>query len=76
MGKVLDKNLSEILKRSAAEKLFAVECIWENLREEIMNESPSEDQLDMMENRLKEYQKNPPKTKKWEEIKQKYTRKR
>jgi hypothetical protein len=27
MGKVLDKNLSEILKRSAVEKLFAVECI-------------------------------------------------
>ncbi len=76
MGKIKDKNLSEILKRSTAEKLFVVECLWENLREEALNALPDKEQLNVVMERLDAYKKNPTKVKKWEDVKKNYLKKK
>ncbi len=76
MEKVKDKNLFEILKRSPAEKLFVVECLWENLREEALKELPDKEQLNLVRERLEAYKKNPSNVKKWEEVKKNYLKKK
>ena len=76
MEKIKDKNLSEILKWSPAEKLFVVECLWENLRDEALKELPDKEQLNLVRERLEAYKKNPSNVKKWQEVKKNYLKKK
>ena len=76
MGKVKDKNLDEILKRSTAEKLFVVESLWENIRNEVVNEKTTKEELDFANERYEEYKKAPSKVKKWDDIKKEYFKKK
>lgn len=76
MGKVKDKNLNEILKRSTAEKLVLVESLWENIREEIIASPADEKEINLVKERYMEYKKNPELSKKWEDIKKNYVKKK
>lgn len=79
MGKVKDKNLAEILKRSTAEKLFVVESLWENIRNEVVNENANnvnKEELDFANERYEDYKKNPSQVKKWDDIKKDYFKKK
>lgn len=76
MGKVKDKNLNEILKRSTAEKLVLVESLWENIREEIIASPADEKEINLVKERYVEYKKNPELSKKWEDIKKNYLKKK
>lgn len=76
MGKIKDKNLLEILKRSTAEKLVVVESLWENIREDVANNPVEKAEIDFVSERLDEYKKSPALTKKWEDIKKNYIKKK
>ncbi|MBA2614041.1 MAG: addiction module protein [Bacteroidetes bacterium] len=76
MGKLKDKNLDEILKRSMAEKLFVVESLWENIRSEAVKNGTDKEGIEFVNERLEAYKKNPTKIKKWEDIKKGYLKKK
>ena len=76
MGKIKDKNLDEILKRSTAEKLFVVESLWENIRSEVANETTDKEELNFANERYEDYKKNTSEVKKWDDIKKDYFKKK
>jgi putative addiction module component (TIGR02574 family) len=71
MGKIQDKSMKDILSRSTAEKILLVETIWDNIAQE-SNIPISEEQLNLVKERLVEYKKNPSKVKTWDEVKKNY----
>lgn len=64
-----DKSLEDILNRSVAEQILAVEKIWDSIAEQSENLKPSQDQLDLVKERLEHYKKNPTLKRSWEEFK-------
>lgn len=76
MSKTKDKYLDEILKRSTAEKLFLVETLWENIRNESITENLEKEELIFVTERYESYKKNTTKVKKWEDIKKNYLKKK
>lgn len=72
----VDKSINDILKCSTAEKLLAVEEIWDNIRKEILTEKPNEEEIRFVKERIAAYEKNPSKVKSWETIKKDYLKKR
>jgi len=77
MGKIKDKSLDDLLNRSVAEKILAVEKIWDSIAEEShLNDIPSENEKNLIKERLALYKKNPGKVKKWEDVKANYLKKK
>lgn len=64
-----DKSLEDILSRSVAEKILAVEKIWDNIADQSEQLAPSKGQLDQVKEQLEEYKKNPANKRSWEEFK-------
>ena len=76
MGKVQDKSMKDILSRSTAEKILLVEAIWDNIAEESNSMPISEEQLNLVKERVAAYKKNPSKVKSWEDVKKSYLKKK
>jgi putative addiction module component (TIGR02574 family) len=77
MGKLKDKSLDDILNRSVAEKILAVEKIWDSIEEEShFGETPSEFEKTLIKERLALYKKNPGKLNKCEDVKGNYLKKK
>jgi putative addiction module component (TIGR02574 family) len=76
MGKLKDKNLNELLKRSLAEKIHVVEKLWDNIKESSKVEKATLTEKVLIEERLAEYKANPNKVKKWEDLKASYLKKK
>ncbi|HXB42249.1 MAG TPA: addiction module protein [Bacteroidia bacterium] len=70
----VEKSIKDILNCSTAEKLLAVEEIWDNIRKEAFLEKPEE--IKLVNERVAEYEKNPKKVKSWDLIKKNYLKKR
>ena len=64
-----DKSLEDILNRSVAEQILAVEKIWDSIAEHSEQIRPSEKQLNLVKERLEDYKKNPALKRSWEEFK-------
>jgi putative addiction module component (TIGR02574 family) len=62
-------HLSEILKLPLAERILAVEAIWDSIAAENKNYPLTEDELQVLEERWEEYKKNPAGAKTWEDAK-------
>lgn len=62
-------NLNDILKLPVAERILAVEAIWDSIAAENKDYPLTEDELNVLEERWAEYKKNPAAAKTWEEIK-------
>ncbi len=76
MGKLKDKSLNELFNRSLAEKILAVEKLWDNIRESSLDENPTLSERLLIKERLTDYKANPNKVKKWEEVKSNYLKKK
>ncbi len=76
MGKLKDKSLKDILSRSMAEKILAVETIWDSIAEESDKIPVSEAQLTLIKERLEEYKRNPSSVKTWEEVKKNFLKRK
>ena len=64
-----DKSLEDIMKRSVEEQILAVEKIWDNIAKHSEQLAPSQQQLNLVRDRLEEYKKNPTNKRSWEEFK-------
>ncbi len=73
MGKIKDKSLNDLLKRSVAEKILAVEKIWDSIAEESISENKKN--LNIVKERMEDYRKNPSKKRSWEEFKKEFLKK-
>jgi putative addiction module component (TIGR02574 family) len=62
-------HLSEILKLPLAERILAVEAIWDSIAAENKAYPLTEDELQVLEERWEEYKKNPAGAKTWEDAK-------
>ncbi|CAN5793329.1 hypothetical protein BH11BAC7_BH11BAC7_20560 [soil metagenome] len=62
-------NLNEILKLPIAERILAVEAIWDSIAAENKDYPLTEEELHVLEERWEEYKKNPSAVKTWEEVK-------
>jgi putative addiction module component (TIGR02574 family) len=62
-------DLSEILKLPVAERILAVEAIWDSIRIENKEYPISDKELEMLEESWVEYKRNPLGAKTWEEVK-------
>ena len=76
MGKLKDKSLNDILSRSVAEKILAVETIWDSIAEESEKIPVSDAQLSLVKDRLKEYKRDTSNVKTWEEVKKNYLKRK
>lgn len=64
-----DKSLEDILKRSVAEQILAVEKIWDSIAEQSEQIIPSQQQLNLVKERLEDYKKDPSQIRSWNEFK-------
>lgn len=62
-------DLSDILKLPVAERILAVEAIWDSIRIENKEYPISDKELEMLEESWVEYKRNPLGAKTWEEVK-------
>jgi putative addiction module component (TIGR02574 family) len=62
-------NLSDILKLPIAERILAVEAIWDSIAAENKDYPLSKEEIEVLEERWTEYKKNPSAVKTWEEVK-------
>jgi putative addiction module component (TIGR02574 family) len=62
-------NLNDILKLPIAERILAVEAIWDSIAAENKEYPLSDDEYNMLEERSEEYKKNPGNVKTWDEVK-------
>lgn len=76
MGKVKDKQLDELFNRSIAEKILAVEKLWDNIRESSIIEKPSTAEKKMIKERIAAYKQKPLKVKSWEDVRETYIKKK
>ncbi len=76
MGKVKDKQLDELFNRSIAEKILAVEKLWDNIRESSILEKPSTAEKKIIKERIAEYKQKPSKVKSWEDVRETYIKKK
>jgi putative addiction module component (TIGR02574 family) len=76
MGKIKDKTLNELFNRSVAEKILAVEKLWDNIKESSANDEPTSFEKKLIKERLALYKENPTKVKKWEDVKADYLKKK
>jgi putative addiction module component (TIGR02574 family) len=76
MGKLKDKSLHDILNRSVAEKILAVEKLWDNIKDSFEQDEPTVHEKKMIKQRLTLYKENPAKVKKWEDVKADYLKKK
>jgi putative addiction module component (TIGR02574 family) len=76
MGKIKDKSLDEIMSRSVAEKILAVEKLWDNIKDAASENGPTDVEKKMLSERIASYKKNPNKVKKWEDVKSDYLKKK
>ncbi len=61
-------NLNDILKLPLAERILAVEAIWDSIAAENKEYPISEEEFHVLEERWEEYKKNPAAVKTWEEV--------
>ena len=76
MGKIKDKTLNELFNRSVAEKILAVEKLWDNIKESSIDLAPTASEKKLIRERLFSYEKNPSKAKRWEDVKADYLKKK
>jgi putative addiction module component (TIGR02574 family) len=76
VGKVKDKQLDELFNRSIAEKILAVEKLWDNIRESSILEKPSTAEKKIIKERIAEYKQKPSKVKSWEDVRETYIKKK
>lgn len=62
-------SLNDILKLPIAERILAVEAIWDSIAAENKEYPLSDEELNLLEERWEEYKKNPSAVKTWEEVK-------
>ncbi len=62
-------ELNEILKLPIAERILAVEAIWDSIAAENKDYPLSEEEILALEERWEEYKKNPSAAKTWDEVK-------
>ncbi len=62
-------DLSDILKLPVAERILAVEAIWDSIRIENKEYPISDKELEMLEESWVEYKKKPLGAKTWDEVK-------
>ena len=62
-------GLNEILKLSIAERILAVEAIWDSIVAEKNEFSLSKEDIKTLDERYEAYKKNPEDAKTWEEVK-------
>ncbi|CAN5199520.1 addiction module protein [soil metagenome] len=62
-------ELNEILKLSIAERILAVEAIWDSIAAENKEYPISEEEILVLQERWDEYRKNPGAAKTWEDVK-------
>lgn len=61
--------LAEILKLSTHDKFRLVEAIWDNIAEESYQDtSVSDEEKNILNDRLESYQRNPDKVRNWDEF--------
>ena len=70
-----NKNIQDILNLSVEEKILAVETIWDNIADEVKAYPLTEEQKQMLNERVEEYKKDPSKVRKWEEFKKDFLNK-
>ncbi len=69
-------NLSEILKMSIPERIMWVEAIWDSVAMETDKKRPytlSDEQINILEEEMAAYKKNPAEGSSWEEVKNRIT---
>ncbi|HTF03425.1 MAG TPA: addiction module protein [Bacteroidia bacterium] len=62
-------DLSDILKLSIAERILAVEAIWDSIAAENKEYPLSKEEVEMLHERWAEYKKNPAAVHTWEQVK-------
>jgi putative addiction module component (TIGR02574 family) len=65
----INKNVTEILKLSLEEKINAVETIWDNIADENATLPLNEGQIQILNDRLEMYKKNPESVRLWDDFK-------
>ena len=76
MGKLKDKSLDDLFSRSVAEKILAVEKLWDNIKESSIKDEPEPAEKKLLNERLALFKENPNKVKKWEDVKADYLKKK
>ena len=77
MGKLKDKSLNDLLNRSVAEKILAVEKIWDNIKDSSsVQGEPTLAEKKMIKERISNYKENPGRVKTWEDVKAAYLKKK
>jgi len=76
MGKLKDKSLNDLLSRSVAEQILAVEKIWDNIKDNAGSDEATSDEKKLIKERLKLYKENPDKVHAWEDVKADYLKKK
>ncbi len=72
----MNKNVTEILKLSLEEKINAVETIWDNIAEENKALPLNEGQIQILNDRLESYKKNPESVRSWDDFKKDFLNKK
>ena len=70
-----NENIDKILELSLEEKILAVETIWDNISEEAKAYPLTQSQIQVLNERLEDYKKNPSNVRGWDEFKKEFLKK-